>query len=274
MNYTFASIKYAIKNIGFLLPFSILPAVFFAFCLDDAAIGEIVSAFLSGHPGHLEFKTIFFAISLFNYHSIGAFFTGLLGCVLMIFCLSLMMAFIENHMRFGKRTFSGVFSKINDNFLSSCGMCLLYSFIYHLWAVIAAALVHFISHISNPVVVIVFSLLTMGGSQIFMMFICAMFFLWLPCLQITGFRSFEALKYSYQLVSPVIWKITFGQWLSLTIAELLICLCAFAFEGLVLILVATALYVIMVILFCVRMQIAYFNRAGLERADLQKDYYF
>ena len=37
---------------------------------------------------------------------------------------------------------------------------------------------------------------------------------------------------------------------------------------------AAVLYMFMTVMFCVRMQVAYFDRAQLERADLKKYYHF
>lgn len=274
MNYTIASIKYILKNFWYILPFSILPALFLSLSIDKFAIQKVLTDYFTGKPGG-SFPIIFRAISIFNFRDVGAFFAGLAGIVLMVVCVSLMMALIEKHMRIGKRTYNGIFSKLNDNLLSTCGICLFYVLIYEVWAVLISALLFLAYLVENVVAVYILSVIIFFSMHFVLLYVVSLFYLWLPCLQITGFRAFEALRYSYQLVAPVKMRIVFGQWISVTISEILIGLTAifvpmrgFSFAA------AAVLYMFMTVMFCVRMQVAYFDRAQLERADLKKYYHF
>lgn len=274
MNYTIASIKYILKNFWYILPFSILPALFLSLSIDKFAIQKVLTDYFTGKPGG-SFPIIFRAISIFNFRDVGAFFAGLAGIVLMVVCVSLMLALIEKHMRIGKRTYNGIFSKLNDNLLSTCGICLFYVLIYEVWAVLISALLFLAYLVENVVAVYILSVIIFFSMHFVLLYVVSLFYLWLPCLQITGFRAFEALRYSYQLVAPVKMRIVFGQWISVTISEILIGLTAifvpmrgFSFAA------ATVLYMFMTVMFCVRMQVAYFDRAQLERADLKKYYHF
>lgn len=274
MNYTIASIKYILKNFWYILPFAILPALFLSLSIDKFAIQKVLTDYFTGKPGG-SFPIIFRAISIFNFRDVGAFFAGLAGIVLMVVCVSLMMALIEKHMRIGKRTYNGIFSKLNDNLLSTCGICLFYVLIYEVWAVLISALLFLAYLVENVVAVYILSVIIFFSMHFVLLYVVSLFYLWLPCLQITGFRAFEALRYSYQLVAPVKMRIVFGQWISVTISEILIGLTAifvpmrgFSFAA------AAVLYMFMTVMFCVRMQVAYFDRAQLERADLKKYYHF
>lgn len=274
MNYTIASIKYILKNFWYILPFSILPALFLSLSIDKFAIQKVLTDYFTGKPGG-SFPIIFRAISFFNFRDVGAFFAGLAGIVLMVVCVSLMLALIEKHMRIGKRTYNGIFSKLNDNLLSTCGICLFYVLIYEVWAVLISALLFLAYLVENVVAVYILSVIIFFSMHFVLLYVVSLFYLWLPCLQITGFRAFEALRYSYQLVAPVKMRIVFGQWISVTISEILIGLTAifvpmrgFSFAA------AAVLYMFMTVMFCVRMQVAYFDRAQLERADLKKYYHF
>lgn len=274
MNYTIASIKYILKNFWYILPFSILPALFLSLLIDKFAIQKVLTDYFTGKPGG-SFPIIFRAISIFNFRDVGAFFAGLAGIVLMVVCVSLMLALIEKHMRIGKRTYNGIFSKLNDNLLSTCGICLFYVLIYEVWAVLISALLFLAYLVENVVAVYILSVIIFFSMHFVLLYVVSLFYLWLPCLQITGFRAFEALRYSYQLVAPVKMRIVFGQWISVTISEILIGLTAifvpmrgFSFAA------AAVLYMFMTVMFCVRMQVAYFDRAQLERADLKKYYHF
>jgi hypothetical protein len=92
-------------------------------------------------------------------------------------------------------------------------------------------------------------------------------------MQITGFRAIEALQYSYQLTSPVKWRLLFGQLFSLFSVEALICVCAYfiPYSG-VFWLVTAGLYSLLIMTYCVRMMVAYFDRDNIERADLNRYY--
>ena len=98
-------------------------------------------------------------------------------------------------------------------------------------------------------------------------------YLWLPCMQITGFRAFEALHYSYHLITPVKWRILGGQMFALLSVEFLIGVCvAFIHSRLTFLIWTTLLYSFIIMIYCVRMQMAYFDRDNIERADLTKYY--
>lgn len=191
MNYTIASIKYILKNFWYILPFSILPALFLSLSIDKFAIQKVLTDYFTGKPGG-SFPIIFRAISIFNFRDVGAFFAGLAGIVLMVVCVSLMLALIEKHMRIGKRTYNGIFSKLNDNLLSTCGICLFYVLIYEVWAVLISALLFLAYLVENVVAVYILSVIIFFSMHFVLLYVVSLFYLWLPCLQITGFRAFEA----------------------------------------------------------------------------------
>jgi hypothetical protein len=92
-------------------------------------------------------------------------------------------------------------------------------------------------------------------------------------MQITGFKAMEALHYSYQLMSPVKWRILLGQIVILMLVELLVCTIAvFVPSETAFILLSAALYALLIMVYCVRMEIAYFHRDNIQRADLEKYY--
>ena len=83
----------------------------------------------------------------------------------------------------------------------------------------------------------------------------------------------EALNYSSSLNSPVKGQIVLGQLLFLVFAETAIFLCAwFTFNLLWFTIASTAFYVILIMVYAVRMQIVYFDRDNIDRADLK--YYY
>ena len=183
------------------------------------------------------------------------------------------MALLEKHMRIGKQTFNGLWGKLNDNFISTAGVVLLVIGIYELWALLLSAFLFFLSRITIAVVAYTFVVLVFIAFHVLLMLMIGAIYLWLPCMQITGFRAVEALTYSYQLMSPIKAKIVMMQLAILTFTEALICVCAvFLPMAIVFKSIATILYASILMIFCVRMQIAYFDRDQIERADLAKYY--
>lgn len=273
MGYTYRSVKYLFKNFFYMIPFAVLPAVLLALSMDAQALDLLAKAYLGGNPAGLEFTQIFHAVSTFNFHSWGAFSASVFAAVAMIVCGAMLMALIEKHMRIGKRTFNGLLSKINDNLVSCFAICCWFILLYELWSLVASAFLFVVSRIDSKALSYVLSVLLFFGSQFVLNVSLSAFYLWLPCLQITGFKAFEALRYSNQLVAPVLFKIAVSQFVGLTAAELCILLSAYFFPTGIVYAVSSAVYVALILVFCIRMEVAYFERAGIERADLRK-YYF
>lgn len=273
MKYTVQSGKYVFKNFIYIFPLAILPAFFLSVSVDEGAIINVLNAFFSNELSAWTFSDLLCAISVLNFGSWRSAVFGVVGTIFIVPCVALLMAFLEKHFRIGKRTFNGLWSKLNDNFLSTCGYGILFLTIYELWSVLTAALLFFLSRISVAVVAYIIVVVAYLAMHVALLYVIGMIYLWLPCMQITGFRSIEALQYSYQLVTPVQWKILGGQMFVLLCAEGLLCLCAvFLPNALVFTILSTALYAIVLMVYCVRMEIAYFDRDHIERADLRTYY--
>ena len=272
MRYTAQSTKYVFKNFIYLFPFAILPAVFLAVSTDRQAIFAVIDALLKGDVQAWTFTQLFRAISVLNFASWQSIVFGIVGVLLIIPCVALLMALLEKHMRIGKRTFNGLLGKLNDNFLSTAGIVVLILAIYELWVLITAAVLFLVSRIAITAVAHALVLAALVLLHILLMVSIGAIYLWLPCMQITGFRAFEALLYSYQLLTPIRWRITFSQILVLFTAEALVCVCSIVVPVDVFRLVAAALYAGILMIYCVRMQIAYFDRDHIDRADTAKYY--
>ena len=273
MKYTSKSLKYVFGNLGYLVLFGLFPAVFLAYSLDTATVGAILKDYFSGSP-YAGFSDIFHAVSIFNFHSVSATLADILGFALVVACVAMMMAYMEKHMRIGKKTWNGLFSKLNDNLLSTLGIAVLFSALYELWALITSALLLCATYIGSKTVIYITSVIIWCVTEIALLYVVSVFYLWLPCVQITGFRAFEALSYSYQLVSGVKWTIVWEQFLSMTVSEILFgVICIFVPWAWLRLLLISVVFAGLILVFVTRMQVAYFDRAQLERADLKK-YYF
>ncbi len=273
MRYTAQSTKYVCKNFLYLFPFAILPAIFLSISTDQAALSGVLNAFFKGKIADWTFSSIFRAISILNFASWQAIVFGLVGIIVIVPSVALMMALLEKHMRIGKRTFNGLWGKLNDNFISTCGCVLLLLAIYEIWTLLVAALLFFFSRITILPMAYSLVVITFLALHVLLMVLISMVYLWLPCMQITGFRTFEALLYSYQLMGQIKGKIIAAQLIILLIVETLLCACAiFISAGAAFNIITALLYAGVLMIYCVRMQIAYFDRDHIERADLVKYY--
>ena len=269
MKYTAQSTKYVFKNFFYIFPFAVFPAFLFSVSTDENALINVLTALFEKRISDWKFFELFRAVSFLNFSSWKASVFGFIGLIVLVLSIALFMALLDKHFRFGKRTYNGIFSKLNDNFVSTCGYTLLLFVMYELWSLIAATFLFFSSRIPLIWCSYLLSGVLFIILHIMLLYAVGSIYLWLPCMQITGFRSFESLRYSYQLVEPVKWKILLGQIAVLLSIEALIVGCIFALPNKILLTVATTfLYAIVVMIYCVRMQITYFERDNLERVDL------
>lgn len=273
MKYTLQAIAYTVKNFIFLLPFVVLPALFLSASTDQEAIFCLIETLFSGKPSGLHFQHVFHGISILNFSSWGATFSGLLAVVSTVLCAAVLMAMLEKHMRIGKRTFNGIFSKLNDNLLPTCGYVLLLLIIYEIWTLLTAALVYALSLI--PFVALAYVLMGVAylAMHVLLLYAVGLIYLWLPCMQLTGFKAADALYYSYQISESSKWHILLGQLFSLLVVEAAIFVFALYAQNSVVFTVLTAVfYGIVMMIYCVRMQVVYFDLDNIERADLT--YYY
>lgn len=270
MKYTVQSTKYIARNFFYLLPFAVLPALLFTLSMDVESMQCVIDTLFQGKISELHFHHLFRAVSVLNFGSPQSVVFGLLAIVGIIVCVALMLALIEKHFRIGKRTFNGVFSRLNDNFISTCGYGFILLAVYEIWCLLTTALLYAVVRISVLPLAYGLGILAFLTMHVLLIYGVSAIYLWLPCMQITGFKAVEALKYSYQLVRPVKYGILVGQLVCLLVAEAIICASAY-FVGnyLTFIVVTTLIFAIVLMVYCVRMELAYFDRDHLGRADIK-----
>lgn len=272
MKYTAQSSKYIFKNFLYLFPLAVLPAFFLALSTDKASIDCLVETLRGGALQEMHFHHVFRAISVLNFASWPAIVAGFISMLAIVVCVALMMALIEKHFRIGKRTFNGLFSKLNDYLPSTLWYGALLLVIYELWTLITSALIFSMSRITILPLAYALIALAFLGMHVVLIYLVGIIYLWLPCMQITGFRAIEALHYSYQLLAPVKWRILAGQIAFLLFVEAVVGALAVVVGSVTFTVLTTLLYAILIMVYCVRMQIVYFDRDNIERADLRNYY--
>ena len=185
------------------------------------------------------------------------------------------MTFLEKHLRIGKRTYNGIFSRLNDNLSSTIVYVALLIGVYELWALVTATLLFLMSRLTVSTLLYVLLALVTVSMHAVLVWLVGFVYLWLPCMQITGFRALEALVYVNRISSTHSkLKIFSAQMFVLLLAELIISACGYFFAEsfLVFTIVTTGAFAIMIMIYCVRMEIAYFHVDHLERADIRLYY--
>ncbi len=269
--YTKQTNKYVFKNFLYIFPFALVPAFFMSLSLACEDMSLVTTAFFTGKLSTWTFSNVFHAISVLNFGSWQSVLSGIGGLIVIIPCVALFTAFLEKHMRIGKRSLNGLLSKLNDNFASTFLYVSLILVIYEIWALILAAMLYFMSQIGNLVVAYAFIVLTFISFHVLLLYALGTIYLWLPCMQITGFPILEALQYSHQLVMPVKWGIFLEQFSFILFGEIVVGACVlFVPDRLIFTIITTAIILVFLMYYVVRMQIIYFDRDQIERMDLKK----
>ncbi len=270
MRIVFEHWKYIFRNLWFVLPFAVMPAIFLALSVDFAAIEHLARNFFTGEFG-LEFFEIFRAWSFIRFDSpLGAVYSVFALLCLIVFT-SLLLAFVEKHMRIGKRTLSGIFSQFWSHIAMFLAMTLFFTALYELWAALLSAILFAVSAIPAKgfagfmfvLVVLVFIFV--------LLFLISVFYLWLPCMQITGFGAYSAFLYSYRLAVGIRWRLILS--LLITYAPFFVLLMGLSFAANWLSgIVAFVMFVFGYLSFCVRMEALYFETDKIDREDLLRSY--
>ena len=188
--------------------------------------------------------------------------------------MPMLLAFIEKHMRIGSRSLKGIARRINYNFISTLAMLVLALAIYELWALVSSGLVYaaiiLFGGIARTVIAIVLAL----GMYLLLAYIFTQIWLWLPCLQITGYNFMDALNFSAQAIGQNKKKLYVSIMLPY-IAGMVLILAVVGVCSMYDVLVPAfvlieLIYILLFLYFNVLMYAVYFDAAGEEREDLKK----
>ncbi len=269
MRIVFEHWKYIFRNVWFVLPFAIMPAIFLALSLDFDGIEAFSKAFFGG--GELTFAAVFRAWSIIRFDSaLGAVYS-VCALICIVCFLSLLLAFVEKHMRIGKRTLSGVFSQLGDQIFAVTGIVLLYLALYEIWALVLSAMIYSVSALGAQgvayflFVVIVFIFFAL------LLYLTTMIYLWLPCMQITGMRAYNAFLYSYRLMMGVRGELLLSLTISFVPMFFIVWGSAFL-PKFVAVLISFVLIAVLFLSFSIRMETFYFDTDKIDREDLLRSY--
>lgn len=270
MRIVFGNWKYIAANLWYILPFSILPAVFLALSLDYTALSEVTVSFFTGDP-RMGFLVFLNAWSIIRFDSVFGAICSFLAVVACTVFAALLLAFAEKHMRIGKRTLSGLGRQFLHLLPAAILVAFIYLLLFEIWAVLLSAVLYAVSSLSSTGLVYVLYLLAVCAFLFVMLWLAASFYLMLPCKLITGVRNYEAFLFGYRLMTRARWRIILSMALSFAVMIAVLAagslLPAAAFRVL-----AAVLFLFLFPSFVVRMLTAYFTVDQLDREDILKSY--
>ena len=272
MRVAFGNWKYLFSNFWYVLICGTIPAIFLALSFDYTALSSVMHALFEGRPQELHFLQLLSAFGPIRIDSfLGGLYTAFTYILSSIFA-AFLLALVEKHMRIGKRTFSGVDTEMKNLLLPTFLIVLLFYAITETAAIILSALIFWICATIRSAGVI-YLLGSFAAVVVFFLFIYVfeVFYLWLPCLQITGFRPYHAFLYSYRLSLGVRWKLIGAHALSIVVAVVIFGGMAFlpeiVFRG-----VALVLCLFLFSGMFIRMETVYFETDKLDREDIIQSY--
>jgi len=262
--------KYIVKHIWFVLPFAVIPSLFLALTIDFSAVAEFFGGLFTGTPV-TRFADIYSVWSLIDFRSALRTVYGVCAIITIIVAMEFLLAFVEKHMRIGKRTLSGLLEQFSGHILPVLFLFLLAFAAYEVWALILSAMLYAVAAIDSAVAVALLSFLLIAIFLAVLIYVVTVFYLWLPCILMTGFGPYHALLYSYQLVVGVRGKLILSILMSFVPAMLLFLGISFLPPFLTTIF-AFILIVFLFLSYCVRMETFYFETDQLDREDLLRSY--
>jgi len=185
------------KSNFLLLPAFILACAVMPLIIDFTAYDVIINGFKDGIIT-ADFFSWFRVFLLFNLRSVPQALLSVLAYAILAITLGYIHSVVDKHVRFGSRSFKSIMNGINGTVMYSLAGTLLFFVCHTIICAIMAAIMSAFCLIQSPYVFIIGAVICFG---IFMVsiFLIEVFFLWFPCLEITGFRAYEALSYSYSL---------------------------------------------------------------------------
>ena len=259
---------YLKKNIIYLMVFAIIPSVMYTLNNTSLNVYIYFSKLRIGQKFNLIQTYKYF--STINYNSI---LLTLLSLASTIIFVSLILAFIEKHMRIGKRSFKGVLNKLNDNIVPVFLLLLLFLCIFELWSVIISALMVMSAIIFSGKVLYFFCILIGIIFFILLFMVLGLFVIWLPCILITGFNYSEALIYSVSLMSEHKKDIIISLVVPYLLCNVIVAIVHFFIgysAGIAVLIIAFILYFTY---YTSLMYVIYFYLTNEKREDLKKKYF-
>lgn len=273
MKYIVKTLKYMFKNLWCIILLGLLPAFLYTGAFDFVRYEGFLSEFFTGKLLECTFSDFFCAFSVINVSQWYLAILSVVGFFVSCLFMAVMIALIEKHMRIGKRTLNGIFSKLNDNIVATVVVAFFSGIVYFVWIfAVSLAGVGCVAIFQNSAVAAyIFFVLLLILFTYLMLYTISRILLWLPCQLITGFRMFESLTYAAHLVETKKNPMLLALVLPYVIGNVVLGVCALG-GTITLAPVVFFIYLFFFLYLGVLMEVAYFEEAQMEREDLKPAY--
>ena len=267
MRYIGETLRYMKKNILFLAVFAVAPAICHALLRDNKTYFDFFLDLWEGTD--LSFIKVYRNFSMVvTDHS----WMSLVTVAAYLIFIPLALAFVEKHMRIGSRSLTGLFSGFNSNIISTTLMLFLFLVCYELMSVILSALTVLVGMVFNGLAANAIVTVLILGFYLVMLLIATAFFVWLPCVLVTGYKYSEGFLEALMLIGSNRTKIILSLSFPLVLFNVLQIILKVCF-GQIFLPVKLIIYFLYFIYYVSLCYVIYFDLSKSERMDKEKKYY-
>jgi hypothetical protein len=266
MKYIKLTLKYVTSNL-LLLPCYVVAIICFALIINPAADHLIIANATSGQPNN--FYNWFAALLLFNPLNWSTYLSGIIAYAVLICDLAFIHSLVDKHVRFGSKSFRSITNGFNINVCNGLILA-VFAIVLHLLATVIFAAVMTTCEALMPPYSYILGILICLIFFVALSLAASLFLMWLPCVEVTGFKKYEALLYAYALARQRMKGLFVSFSIPLVIVTLVSLTVSFLTAMPVAFVVVPILCGTLFIYFAVLSYIAYADAEGIEREDLKK----
>ncbi len=202
MKYITDTLKYLKSNL-LLLPSLAVAIIACAPVVDYGAVENIVNSYSDGQIT-ASFADWFMAFMPYNSRNWLSVVLSIVGYIALVMDIAFIHSMVDKHIRFGSKSFRSIMSSYSINFIYGliamvAGMCAML-----VLALLMALVMTAFSML--PSFAFIAGLVLCAALALLLAFIAAHFFLWLPCVEITGYKITEAVYSSYAQAKTIRWR--------------------------------------------------------------------
>lgn len=240
-----------------LLPFAVSPSVTMYYLFDMENLNVTSVASLIKYMWDMPFSF---------------WYIGVIGAVLLMLTVAITFGVIDRHMRVGEFTVSPsrVKDRLNYNLITSVKFVIVAFISLEFFNLVATLLYYLWATVFSGAVKIAFSVLTLAGMEICMVYTMSWFILWPPFMLHTGMRSSQAIKSAWGSMGGRLNKTAFSLLCVVIPFQLVMAITAFFETGAICRTILDALaYIVIIPYFFTLMYNMFYDVTGTERMDLQ-----
>lgn len=267
MKYIKQTLLYFKSNI-LLLPALIVACAIMPLIIDFTAYDAIKNSF-DGGMLTADFFAWFKMFLIFNTTGVPQALLSVLAYAVLAIVLGYIHSVVDKHVRFGSKSFKSIMNGINGTVMYCIAGTLLFFVFHAIICSIMAAIMSAFCLIPTPYAFVIGAVIC-GAILVASVLLIQIFFLWFPCLEITGFRAYEALSYSYSLCHKSMGSIFVSLALPILITSGVVLALSLLINVYVAAVIVSILMGMAFTYLSVLDYIIYANVEGIEREDLRR----